>query len=90
MLLGWRIRFTPKAEKNLSALGVIEARRVLAFLQERVTPDPRGHGGPLKGQLREFWRWRVGDIRILGRIEEDHLIVLVVHVEHRSKVYSKK
>lgn len=88
--MAWQIRFTPQAEKDLAALGAVAARRVLAFLQERVVSDPKGHGGQLKGQLREFWRWRVGDLRILGRIEDDHLLVLVVHIGHRSKIYDKK
>lgn len=86
--MAWRISFTPQAQKDLARVGVQEARRITTFLQERITPDPKALGGPLKGQLREFWRWRIGDYRILAKIEEDHLLILVVRIGHRSKVYT--
>jgi mRNA interferase RelE/StbE len=41
----------------------------------------------LKGELGEFWRYRVDDLRIICRIEDDKLIVLVVKVGHRKDVY---
>lgn len=85
--MAWRISFTPQAEKDLAKVDRQEARRIRAFLRERVAPDPKAHGSPLKGQLREFWRWRVGAYRILARIEDDQLLVLVVEVGHRSKIY---
>lgn len=85
--MAWQISFTPQAQKDLAKIDAQEARRILAFLRERVAPDPKAHGGPLKGQLREFWRWRVGAYRILAKIEDEQLLVLVVEVGHRSKVY---
>ena len=85
----WQINLTPQAEKDLSNIGTNEARRITRFLRERVLPDPKALGGPLAGSLREFWRYRVGHYRILAKIEEDQLIILVVRIGHRSKVYSK-
>lgn len=70
-------------------MGSVAARRVVTYLRERVALDPKSHGGNLKGQLREFWRLRVGNYRILGRIEDDLLLVLVVHVGHRSVIFEK-
>ncbi|WP_338032571.1 type II toxin-antitoxin system RelE/ParE family toxin [Desulfocurvibacter africanus] len=58
-------------------------------MRERVAPSPRALGGPLKGHLREFWRWRLGDYRILARLEDDELLVLVVRVGNRNKIYDK-
>ena len=84
----WKIEFTPKAEKNLKKLDRAEAKRILSFLRERVAPDPKVIGSQLKGQLREFWRYRVGNYRVLATIKDDHLLVLVVHLGHRKNVYS--
>ncbi|MEG6552104.1 type II toxin-antitoxin system RelE/ParE family toxin [Desulfocurvibacter africanus] len=39
--------------------------------------------------MREFWRWRLGDHRILAKLEDDELLVLVVRVGNRNKVYDK-
>ncbi|MGE4299476.1 MAG: type II toxin-antitoxin system RelE/ParE family toxin [Desulfovibrionaceae bacterium] len=85
--MAWRIEFTPRAAKELAKLGTREARRIATFLRERVAPDPRAIGGQLTGELRYFWRWRVGNYRILARIEDDRLLILVVAVGHRSKIY---
>lgn len=85
--MAWQIDFTPAAAKQFAKLGREEARRIARFLRERVAPDPKALGGPLKGNLREFWRWRLGDYRILAKIEDDKLLVLVVQIGHRNKVY---
>lgn len=87
MTLVWRINLTPQAQKDLAKLDKGEARRICKFLQERVAPDPTAHGKPLKGNLSDFWCWRVENYRILAKIENEELLVLVVLVAHRSKVY---
>ena len=83
----WRIEFTPTAARQLKKLGPENARRITKFLRENICGDPRGQGKALTGALREFWRYRVGDFRVLVRIEEDRLLVLVVRVGHRREVY---
>ncbi len=85
--MAWQISFTPAAQKQLGKIDRQDAKRIMAFLKLRVLPDPKGLGGSLKGQLHEFWRWRVGPYRILAKIEDDQLLVLVVSVGHRSKIY---
>jgi mRNA-degrading endonuclease RelE of RelBE toxin-antitoxin system len=49
--------------------------------------DPRRLGQPLTGDRHGFWRYRVGDYRIVAAIEDDRLVVLVVTVGHRREVY---
>lgn len=85
----WRIEFAPDAGKQLSKIDRQSAQRIIAFLRERVakTEDPRQLGSLLKGVLREFWRFRVGHYRVLTRIEDDRLLVLVVRLGHRKTVY---
>lgn len=85
----WSIVIEPAAQKDLRKLGGRDGARVLQFLHERVgvLDDPRQLGGPLKGPLSNLWRYRVGDFRILCRIEDDRLIVLVVAIGNRREVY---
>jgi mRNA interferase RelE/StbE len=62
----------------------------LAFLNERVAPltNPRSIGEPLKGlRLGEFWKYRVGDYRVIANIEDDALYILVVKIGNRREVY---
>jgi mRNA interferase RelE/StbE len=85
--LAWRISFTPQAEKDLSRIDSQNAPRINRYLRDRVAPNPRAVGGPLKGRLREFWRYRVGDYRVLARIEDEQLLVLVVQIGLRNWIY---
>ena len=85
--MAWMIEFTPDAAKQLEKLGKENAKRILKFLRERVQPDPRQQGKMLKGSQREFWRYRVGDYRILAHIEDIRFVVLVVKLGHRKEIY---
>jgi mRNA interferase RelE/StbE len=60
------------------------------FLHERVArlDDPRSVEEALHGsQLGEFWKYRVGDYRLICQIQDDRLVVLVLRVGHRKKIY---
>jgi mRNA interferase RelE/StbE len=88
--LVWRIEFEDAAVKELAKLDKPVARRILAFLRERVSQldDPRSVGEALKGsKLGEFWKYRVGDYRIVAHIEDEALRILVLKVGNRREVY---
>lgn len=85
--MAWMIEFTADAAKQLEKIGKENARRIRTFLRERVMQDPRQHGKMLKGSQREFWRYRVGDFRILAHIEENRFVVLVVKLGHPKEIY---
>ena len=88
--MAWKVEIDRAAVRDLGKLDPQTARRILAFLQDRVATldDPRSIGEALKGsKLGEFWKYRVGDYRVISRIEDDALRVLVVRVGRRDKVY---
>ena len=90
--LAWRIEFDRVAIKDLSGLDKPVARRITRFLRERVAvlDDPRSIGEALKGStLGEFWKYRVGDYRIISTIQDSVLTILVVRVGNRREVYRK-
>jgi addiction module toxin, RelE/StbE family len=89
--MAWKIEITQEARAELKNLGTAEARRILKFLYERLQnrENPRETGETLKGNLRDFWRYRVGDYRILCRLEDGIVTVLVVQIAHRREVYKK-
>ena len=87
--MSWDYSFTTKARKELKKLGPEPARKIIRFLDQRVqgTDNPRQFGKALKGDLGEYWRYRIEDHRILCEIRDDTLIVLVVKAGHRRDVY---
>ncbi len=86
--MAWRIELSDTARKQLTKIGRTEAKRITAFLRERLEPmdDPRQLGTALKG-AGSFWRYRVGDYRIVTSIEDERVRVLVVRIGHRREVY---
>ena len=86
----WRIDFAESVAKQLRNLDPAVARRLVEFLRERVAPlaDPRSLGAALKGdELGRFWKYRVGDYRIIAEIQDREIRILVVRIGHRREVY---
>lgn len=87
--MAWEIEFSPRAVKAFKKLGTTEQRRIAKFLRELSTlDDPRSRGKALTANKTGLWRWRVGNYRIIADIIDDHLVVLVVDVGHRSTIYT--
>jgi mRNA interferase RelE/StbE len=88
--MAWKVELDRDAERDLDKLDPQIARRILKFLHGRVAQldDPRSIGEALKGsRLGEFWKYRVGDYRIIGTIEDAAVRVLVVEIGNRREVY---
>jgi mRNA interferase RelE/StbE len=88
--LAWSIEIVDGAKKDLAKLDKPAAKRVVSFLKDRLQKmaDPRSIGEALKGKkFGELWKYRVGDFRIIAKIEDKRLIILVVRVGHRKNVY---
>jgi mRNA interferase RelE/StbE len=88
--MAWTIEIERDAKKDLKKLDSLVAKRILAFLHDRLAKldNPRSIGEALQGpKLGEFWKYRVGDYRIISRIEDDVLTVMVVTIGNRREVY---
>ena len=85
----WKVVIEKRALKEIGRLGKPDQIRIMRFLKENLstTDDPRSNGSPLSGSLSHLWRYRVGNYRIISKIEDDELSVLVVRVGHRKEVY---
>ncbi|MEZ0496211.1 type II toxin-antitoxin system RelE/ParE family toxin [Sphingomonas sp. IW22] len=81
--------FALDAGKELKKLGRAEAGRIIRTLEERIAvhDDPRALGAALTGDHPGYWRWRIGDYRVVARIEDDRVMILLVRVGHRREVY---
>lgn len=88
--MAWTIELTSTATRQLAKLDRPVAQRIRNFLQKRVAAleDPRSIGQKLQGKmLGEFWKYRAGDYRLITKIEDDRLLVLVLEIGHRRENY---
>jgi mRNA interferase RelE/StbE len=79
-----------RQKKELAKLEKQAAKRIISFLRERlsVVDDPRTIGKALKGsKLGDFWRYRVGNYRIVCSIENSILKIIVIRIAHRKNAY---
>ena len=83
-----KVSITKTAKKSLEKLDRTIQKMILDFLSElKILDNPRIKGKSLKGNLKEYWRYRVGDYRILSKIIDDELIILVIDIGHRKDIY---
>ena len=88
--MAWTIELDQAAVRDLDKLDQQPRRRILTFLHDRVATldNPRSIGEALKGStLGEFWKYLVGDYRVIASIEDRALCVLVVKIGNRREVY---
>ena len=88
--MAWKIELDPLAEKELNKLDKQIAKRILSFLFNRLalSESPRFVGAALKGsELGEFWKYRVGDYRVIAEILDAEVKILVVKIGNRKEVY---
>ena len=88
--MAWIIKYTESSSKQLKKLDKQTALRVLDYMDERVSvlADPRSLGKNLKRpKMGEYWRYRVGDIRVICNISDGQMTVLVIEIGNRREVY---
>ena len=87
--MAWTIKIDKAAKKELAKLDKTTADRILRFFEERIATDenPRRFGEGLTENLAGLWKYRIGDYRAIVEIQDTTIVVLVLHVGHRRKIY---
>ncbi len=87
--MAWRVQIDDRAVREIRKLDVANRERIVAFLRQRVATeeDPRRIGRPLTGARTGLWRYRVGDYRLICRIVDDSVVVILLRVGHGANVY---
>lgn len=82
--------FAPTAEKTFLKFDNSIQLQIKKFIEKLKTlTDPRATGKALVGNLAGFWRYRVGDYRLLCKIQDKELVIVVVEIGHRREIYKK-
>ena len=85
----YRVKISEKAIKSLKNIDKQIARMIIAWIEKNLerSNDPRKKGKGLFRDIKEIWRYRVGNYRILANIRDDELILLVIEFGHRKDIY---
>ena len=85
----YRVEFAKAALRELKKLDPQTARLILGWIKKNLEgcSDPRQHGKGLTANRSGQWRYRVGDYRLLAEIQDDKIVILILHVGHRSEIY---
>jgi mRNA-degrading endonuclease RelE of RelBE toxin-antitoxin system len=86
----YEIAWSPTARRDLTKLPEKVATAAIEFLYGAVAENPHGTGAPLKLHLEGLHSARRGDHRIMYAIDDEHHVVRVVTIEHRSDVYRRR
>ena len=87
--MAWRIEITATAKKQLARLDHQVQVSILRYLREKIVTDedPRLFGAPLRRELANRWKYRVGPYRLICEIQDEKVLVLILLVGHRSRIY---
>ncbi|HUY82275.1 MAG TPA: type II toxin-antitoxin system RelE/ParE family toxin [Acidobacteriaceae bacterium] len=87
----WKIEFDDRARRELRKLAPEIQQQILRYLRKRIVEggDPRSFGKPLRQDLAGLWRYRVGDYRLICRLEDERVVVFVLQVGHRRDIYEE-
>lgn len=85
-----RVIYSEEALKSLKKLDKPVQRIIISYMDKiALLEEPRSRGKALSANLRGFWRYRVGDYRILCQIQDEKLIICVVDIDHRKNTYKR-
>ena len=86
--MAWTLEYDAGARKQLRKIGGAPATRIRAALEKMAgLADPRSRAKAMVDEWEGYWRFRFDDFRVIAKIEDDRLVIFVVAVGHRRKVY---
>lgn len=70
-------------KKDFRKIGPEDQKKIIRTIRQRLATRPKDYGEPLRGELKEFWRLRVGQFRVIYEINEDQVVVSIIMVGFR-------
>ncbi len=88
----WQVKIHPLVIKDdFKGISSADQKTIIFTLQKKLSLDPEAYGKPLLGEFFGYWRLRIGDYRVVYRIEKDKILVLVIKIGIRKddRVYTE-
>ena len=83
----YKVVYLDSVEGDLNKLDKATVKKILTRIETYLACDPKGLGKPLKGDFQGYWRYRWGDYRVIYRIAEEEILIIVLRISHRKEVY---
>lgn len=85
----YKVIYDDNAIKSLKKIDKSQQRMILSWIEKNLvnTDNPKVNGKPLKGNLKNYWRYRVGNYRILADINNDEVKIIIINIGHRKDIY---
>jgi mRNA interferase RelE/StbE len=85
----YKVEFSEQGKKDFKKLDTSIQRLILKWIKKNLvdSENPRVHGKALAGNLKGYWRYRVGNYRILCDTDDEKITILVLEIGHRSEIY---
>jgi len=89
--LNYHVVFTERARKELKKLDFYTSTMIMGWICKNIEgcTNPRQFGKGLEATLSGQWRYRIGYYRLIADIQDSTVLILILHVGHRSEIYSK-
>ena len=81
----YNLRYYPAVKKDIKELDYQYKEKIIKSIEEKLQISPQSSGIPLKGDLSNYFKLRVGDYRVVYEIQENEVIILCI--KHRKDVY---
>ncbi len=90
-MMKFQVSYEKRAIKSLKKLDPFQRKMILQWIEKHLvnTEDPFAHGKALKGNLGSYWRYRVGQYRIIAEIKADKIEIIIVNIGHRKDIYER-
>ncbi|MEW6104693.1 MAG: type II toxin-antitoxin system RelE/ParE family toxin [bacterium] len=88
----WKIKIHRLVlSEDFKSISYPDQRVILKDIGKKLSLEPKSYGKPLSGELKGYWRLKVKDYRVIYKIKEDTIEVLVIKVGIRrdEEVYKK-
>jgi len=87
--MAWKIRLEKNAQKELKKISQGDQLRIYGFLKNRlaVRDNPREIGDALSGPFKDYWKYHVGDYRLIALIEDEEIVITIVRIGNRREIY---
>ncbi|MDP2929814.1 MAG: type II toxin-antitoxin system RelE/ParE family toxin [Candidatus Omnitrophota bacterium] len=85
--MAYKVVYLDQVEQDLKKLNKSIIKKILARIETYLASDPKELGKPLKGEFQGYWRYRWGDYRVIYKISEREILILVLRISHRKDVY---